>query len=306
MAGSSRKVIIAALIGNALIAVTKFIASALTGSAAMLSEAIHSVVDTGNQVLLLLGLRRAQRPPDERFPYGHGKEIYFWGFVVAISIFAVGAGVSIFEGIRHLLHPHPIEDPLVNYIVLGLAMIFEGVAWLFAWKEFSRVRGKRSIIDAVKRGKDPSTFIVLFEDSAALLGLVVAFLGILLGQLTGQAWWDGTASVVIGLILAGTAVWLAVETKSLLIGEAADPEVVAGIRELAVALPEIQHINEVLTMHVGPHYILVNVSVDFDDLASAGQVEKAIAVIDRRIKSRFGDVKKVFIEAEARASRSET
>ncbi len=303
MAGSSKKVIIAALVGNSLIAVSKFVAAALTGSAAMLSEAIHSLVDTGNQVLLLLGLRRAQKPADERFPYGHGKEIYFWGFIVAISIFAVGAGVSIYEGVRHLLHPGHIENPLVNYIVLSLAMVFEGAAWVFAFKEFSSIKGNRGFIEAVRMGKDPSTFIVLFEDTAAMLGLVVAFLGVWLGQVTGGLYWDGAASVVIGLILGVTAIWLAYETKSLLIGESADPEVVAGIRSLAAELPEVEHINEVLTTHFGPNFILANLSVDFDNLASAGQVERAVAQLDRQIKNRFPDVKKVFIEAEARSAR---
>ncbi len=218
---SSKKVIYAALIGNSLVAITKFIAAFMTGSSAMLSEGIHSVVDTGNQVLLLLGLSRAKKPPDEKFPFGHGKEIYFWAFIVAILLFAIGSGISIYEGIKHLISPRPIVNPMINYVVLGIACVFEGGALYVAVKEFSIVKGKRSYVEAVKGSKDPSIFVVLFEDSAALLGLIVAFVGILLADVTGILYFDGIASVLIGLILGGTATWLAYETKGLLIGEAA-------------------------------------------------------------------------------------
>ena len=271
----------------------------------MLSEGIHSVVDTGNQGLLLYGLKAAQKPADERFPFGHGKEIYFWSFVVAIMVFAVGAGVSLYEGAHRVLHPSPVEDPMINYIVLGLAMIFEGSAWFFAFREFSQSKGRFSYIEAVKRGKDPSMFTVLFEDSAAMLGLVVAFLGILLGQLTGNPVFDGLASIIIGLILGGTAAWLAYETKSLLIGESANKEVVNGIRTLAMAYPYVEHINEVLTMHMGPDYILVNLSIDFKDEATAQELESAIAQLDRRIKKDYPEVKRIFVEAESRGKINE-
>jgi len=289
MAASSKPVIIAALLGNSAIAVTKFIAAAVTGSSAMFSEAIHSVVDTGNQMLLLFGLHRASKPADERFPFGYGKEVYFWGFVVAIMIFAVGAGLSIYEGVRHLLHPRHVQNPAVNYAVLGMALLFECAAWLFALKAFRRVKG----------GKDPTMFIVLFEDSAAMLGLVVAFVGILLGQLTGWPYFDGIASVLIGLILAVTAAWLAYETKSLLIGEAANRPVVEGIRAIARGHERVQHVNEVLTVHMGPEFVLVNLSVDFENSATANEVEQAVAEMDREIKAAFPDVKRVFVEAEA-------
>lgn len=299
MAAGSKKVILAALAGNSLIAVTKFIAATITGSSAMLSEGIHSVVDTGNQVLLLHGLARSKKPPDAQFPYGHGKELYFWSFIVAILIFAVGAGISIYEGILHLQHPLPIESPTVNYVVLGLAMVFEGFAWFFAWKEFESHKGRRGYIQAVHEGKDPTLFVVLFEDSAAMLGLVVAFLGLALGQWTGNLYFDGGASVVIGLILAGTAIWLAYETKSLLIGEGANAHVIATIRDITASRPEVEHINEVLTMHMGPEFILVNLSVDFADEATGQQIESAVADIDRELKERLPRVKRVFIEAEA-------
>jgi cation diffusion facilitator family transporter len=298
LAASSKKVIYAALIGNSLIAVTKFAAAVITHSSAMMSEGIHSLVDTGNQVLLLYGLKRAKRPADEEFPFGHGKELYFWSFVVAIMIFAVGAGVSIYEGVRHTLHPKPIGSPYVNYIVLGLAMVFEGGAWLFACREFKKHKGQRGFLKAVHEGKDPSLFVVLFEDSAAMLGLFVAFVGVLLADLTGILYFDGVASIVIGLILGATAAWLAYETKSLLIGEAANPEVVSCIKHIAASFDEIEHVNEVLTMHMGPDYILVNLSVDFVDTATAGKVEDVIAVIDRKLKEEIPRVKRVFVEAE--------
>jgi cation diffusion facilitator family transporter len=304
MAASSKKVIYAALIGNALIAVTKFAAASITRSSAMLSEAIHSLVDTGNQVLLLYGLSRSKKPADEEFPFGHARELYFWSFVVAIMIFAVGAGISIYEGVRHTLHPEPMGSPHVNYIVLGLAMLFEGAAWLFALREFKKHKGRRGFLQAVHEGKDPSLFVVLFEDSAAMLGLMVAFIGVLLTDLTGILYFDGVASIVIGLILGATAAWLAYETKGLLIGESANPEVVECIREIAGGHPQIEQVNEVLTMHMGPEDILVNLSVDFVDTTTAEQIEDIVAAMDRRLKEKIPEVKRVFVEAESRTAHS--
>ena len=303
MSGSSKKVIYAALAGNALIAITKFVAATITGSSAMLSEGIHSLVDTGNQVLLLYGMKRASKPADKQFPFGHGKEIYFWSFVVAILIFAVGAGVSLYQGIHHIQHPQVIQNPMVNYVVLGLAMIFEGAAWYFALTEFTKAKGKWGYIEAVQRGKDPTMFVVLFEDSAAMLGLVVAFLGIWLSQTTGILYFDGIASVIIGLILGGTAIWLAYETKGLLIGESANTRIVEGIRALVQGSDGVEQLNEVLTMHMGPDFILVNLSVDFHDAIAAGDLEPLIAGLDTAIKQQFPTVKRVFIEAEARKIR---
>ncbi len=300
MSASSKKVIYAALIGNALIAITKFVAATITGSSAMLSEGIHSLVDTGNQILLLYGMKRAAKPADKQFPFGHGKEIYFWSFVVAIMVFAVGAGVSLYQGIHHIQHPEVIQNPGVNYIVLGLAMIFEGAAWYFALTEFTKAKGKWSYIEAVQRGKDPTIFVVLFEDSAAMLGLVVAFLGVWLADTTGVLYFDGIASVIIGLILGGTAIWLAYETKGLLIGEAANTRIVEGIRGLVQESEGVERLNEVLTMHMGPDFILVNLSVHFKDEIVASDLESLVAALDRRIKQQFSAVKRVFIEAEAR------
>lgn len=295
---ASTKIIIAALIGNAAISITKFFAAFMTGSSAMLSEGIHSLVDTGNQILLLYGIKQAKKPADDDFPFGHGKEIYFWSFVVAILIFAVGSGVSIYEGIRHVIHPSPIENPMINYIVLSLALVFEGAAWFFAFKEFNKVKGKRGYIEAVQRGKDPSMFVVLFEDSAAMLGLLVALLGIWLTQQTGILIFDGIASILIGLILGGTAIWLAVETKGLLIGERANKDVVASIRQITESFEEVEKVNELLTMHMGPEYILVNISIRFKRGQQTRELESVIQDLDLAIKTEHAIVKRIFIEAE--------
>lgn len=298
MATESRKVIFAALIGNSLIAVTKFVAAAITASSAMFAEAIHSVVDSGNQLLLLLGLHRAKRPPSPAFPFGHGKEVYFWSFVVAIMIFAVGSGISLYEGVHRVLHPEPLSNPMVNYVVLGLAMVFEAGAWYVAWRGFNEQRGDQGYVEAVRRGKDPVLFVVLFEDSAAMLGLIVAFVGVLLVDVTGIAWFDGVASIIIGLILAFTAAWLARESMSLLVGESAVPAVVDGIRELVGSEPGVDRVHEVLTLHMGPDFILVNVAADFADGIPSEDMEAAIGRLSREIRSRFPEVKRVFLEAE--------
>jgi cation diffusion facilitator family transporter len=298
MASGSKKVIWAALIGNSLIAITKFVAATFTGSSAMFSEGVHSLVDTGNQVLLLYGLKRAAKPANEKFPFGHGKEIYFWSFVVAILIFAVGAGISIYEGVHHIFHPAEISDPTINYIVLGLAMVFEGGALYFALIEFNKARGTTRAFAAVKQGKDPTLFVVLFEDSAAMLGLMIAFIGIALAQYTGQPWWDGVASVAIGGVLGMTAFWLAYETKGLLIGERAEKRIVDGIKAIIAEEKGVIKANEILTLHMGPEFILANISLEFSDQLKTGELENIIRNLDRIIKSQFPRVKRVFIEAE--------
>ena len=295
----SKKVIYAALIGNALIAVCKFVAAWFTGSSAMLSEAIHSVVDTGNQGLLLYGLAKSRRPADERHPFGYGSELYFWAFVVAILIFAVGAGISIYEGIDKLRHPHPISSLWINFLVLGLAMVFEAGAWWIAFKEFRRIKGKRGYFEAVQRSKDPSVFTVLFEDTAAMLGLIVATVGLALGEILGIPEFDGIASIVIGLILAGAAMLLAYETKGLLIGEAAGQGTVEEVRRIVSEQEGIKAVNELLTLHLGANDILLTVSVDFADDMSANDVEAAISIMETRIKAARPHITRVFIEAQS-------
>lgn len=301
MSASDNKIIIwAALVGNFCIAIVKFIAAFITSSSAMYSEGIHSLVDTGNQVLLLYGLKRAKLPPSSKFPYGHGKEIYFWSFVVAILIFALGSGLSIKQGFHHLYSGQQITNVKVSYIVLICAIVFESIPWFLAYKQFNKVKGQRGFFEAVKRGKDPSLFLVLFEDTAAMLGLVVALIGIYLSDLTGNPIYDAVASIIIGVILGLVAMWLAFETKSLLIGESADYDVVNGIKGIARGYRAIEKINEVLTMHIGPDYILVNISIEFNDNLQTDSMEKIISAIDREIKHKYPRVKRVFIEAESK------
>ena len=299
MAHGSKTVIYAALAGNTLISITKFAAASMTGSAAMLAEGGHSLVDTGNQALLLLGLKRAKRPPSEDFPFGHGKEIYFWSFIVAILIFAAGAGVSIYEGVHRVMHPEPVTNPMINFVVLGLAVIFEGGAWFMALREFRAQQGNRGFTDAIKHSKDPTVFVVLFEDTAALLGLMVAMIGLVLATQFNLPIFDGIASIVIGLILAFTAIWLARETKSLLIGEAADPELVADVRRRAAEISEVDNVNEVLTLHMGPDYILLTLSVDFADEVKAGELEQVIESLTQEVRAAHPEIKRVFVEAES-------
>ena len=302
-AEGSTKVVIAAFIGNGLIAVTKFAAAGLTGSSAMFSEAVHSVVDTFNQVLMLYGIKRAARPADAGHPFGYGREIYFWAFVVAILIFATGAGVSINEGISKIRHPEPITDAYINYIVLGFAIVFEGGSFLVAFRAFNKVKGGRGYLAAVRVSKDPALFTVLLEDFAALLGLFIALVGLALAEALDAPALDGAASVLIGLELAGVAALLAYETKGLLIGEAAAPEVIAKVRRIVGAEHGVDRINDILTMHMGPRDVLLNLSLDFRSALSSDQVEAEIARLERQIKEAFPEITRIFIEAESRRAR---
>ena len=295
---SSKKSIFVSLASNCLIAIAKFIAGAITGSSAIVSEGVHSVVDMGNEIFLLYGLRRSKMPADEEFPFGHGKEIYFWSFIVAILIFASGAGVSILKGINHLIAPTPGKDLYVNYIIIGYAIIFDGTSWYISWKEFSKTKGKWGIMQAIHKSRDPSILAVFFENSADLFGLLVAFLGIFLSHVTGMSYFDGLASIIIGLILCGMATLLAFKSKDLLMGESANSEIVQGIREIINSFKEIEHVNEILTMQMGLDFILVNISVDFVDSISSAEVEATIAKMDWKIKQTYPDVKRIFVEAE--------
>ena len=299
---ASRKVIFAALAGNSLIAVTKFAAAAATGSTAMFSEAIHSLVDTGNQVLLLFGLHRAKRPADAAHPFGYGKEVYFWAFVVAILIFGLGAGISFDQGLDKLANPHPVSDAYINYLVLGAAMLFEGGSWWVAFREFRAAKGTRGYLQAVRDSKDPTIFTVLFEDSAAMLGLFIALAGVAANEMTGNADYDAMASIGIGAVLAVTAAFLAFECKGLLIGEAADPAVVAGIEAIATGQNGIERLNEIRTMHFGPQDILVTLSLDFTDNIMASDVEGIISAMEHRIKQTFPEITRVYIEAQSWSS----
>ena len=295
---SSIRTILAALAGNLAIAVCKYVAAWVTGSSAMLSEAIHSTVDTGNELLLLYGLRRAARPADREHPFGYGLQLYFWTFVVAVMIFGLGAVVAFIEGLHKLSDPHPVEHAYVNYIVLGLSTLFEIGSWIVAFREFRKEKGERGWLAAARHSKDPTIFTVLFEDSAALLGLLAAFIGVALTDALGMPVFDGIASLAIGGILVVTAAFLAYESQSLLTGEAAQPETRAGIERVASATTGVVGINQILTMHFGPREVLVALSLDFDDTIPAAAIEAAVAQLERQLKSEFPEVARVFVEAK--------
>ena len=296
---SSLKVIIAALAGNLAIALCKSVAAAITGSAAMFSEAVHSAVDSGNELLLLHGLRRARRPADAEHPFGHGLQLYFWVFVVAVLIFGLGAVVSAIQGVHKLSNPEPVKHVIVNYVVLGLSILFEIASWIVAFREFRRQQVAPGWFASARRSKDPTVFAVLLEDTAALIGLVMAVVGIGLADLLNLPALDGVASLGIALVLVVTAGFLAYESQSLLTGEAVFPEVRAGIEQIAAAAPCVVGINQVLTMHFGPREVLVALSLDFDDTVSAAQIEAAVAQIERAIKTQFPEIARVFVEAKS-------
>ncbi len=297
MATGSKKVVLAALFGNGAIAITKFAAAVFTGSSAMFSEAIHSLVDTGNQGLLLYGLKRSHKKPDQFHPLGYGKELYFWAFMVAILIFALGGGFSLYEG-YHKLHAggHELKSPYVNYIVLGLAFIFEAAATRIAYKEFNKTRRGKPILRAIRESKDPAIFAVLLEDSAALTGLVLAFIGVFLAHVFHIGWADAAASIAIGLLLFGVAIIMAVEAKSLLIGEAARPEVREKIRKHLQQHKDIEHVNEITTLQLAPDSIVVAISVDFKDEAHQN-TETIVHELKQVIRESEESITHILIEA---------
>ncbi|HEX2639730.1 MAG TPA: cation diffusion facilitator family transporter [Pyrinomonadaceae bacterium] len=295
--------IFAAIIGNLLIAVTKFTASYITGSSAMLSEGIHSVVDTGNGLMMLLGVRNSRKPPDEEHPFGHGRELYFWSLVVAFSIFGIGGGVSVYEGITHMLHPEQITNPVWNYAVLGLSFVFEGISWIFGWRAFSKTRRGRPLFKAIHLSKDPTSFTVVLEDSTALVGLVIAFFGVLLGHEFGIPYFDGGASVLIGLLLGLVALFLGAESRSLLIGEAVDKETLHGIREIAESEPQVEKALKILTIYLGPDEVAATLELQFKKDIKAGELRKAIRRIERAIMEKYPRIKRVYYEAESLSER---
>src|SRR4051812_2720069 len=295
------KAVYAAIAGNLCIALIKFVAAAFTGSSAMLAEGVHSIVDTGNGALLLWGLRRSKRPADAGHPFGHGKELYFWTLIVAIVIFAVGGGISLYEGIQHLRAPKALEDPLWAYGVLAAALLFEGYSFSVAVREFRRERGGRSWVGAIRASKDPTTFTVLFEDSAAMVGLLVAFTGIFAGEQLGNPYLDGAASIVIGLILGTVAVFLASESKGLLVGEAVDPIVRASLCRILGADPAVRRVVRLLTMHFGPHDVLLALELEFVRGQLASDAAGAVERIDRVIRAHHPEIRHIFIESQSLA-----
>lgn len=300
-APASRLVVHAALAGNLLVALTKFAAAWWTGSSAMLSEAIHSTVDTADQVVLLYGLKRAERPPDTLHPLGYGRELYFWSFIVALLMFTLGAGVTAYEGVDHILRPQPIENAAVAYIVLGCAAVFEGTSWAFALREFHRAKGDVGYFEAVRRSKDPPTFIVLFEDSAALIGLLIAFLGTFLAQRLDLPLLDGAASLGIAAVLGVTALMLAVESKGLLIGEPASLELRRAIMRTASRVDGIERAQIVFTVHMAPDQVVIALSLEFRDSMTAPDIERAIDALEAAIQAAHPEVIAVFVKPEDKA-----
>ena len=302
-ASGSTGVVLVALGANLGIAVAKFAASVYTGSSAMFSEAIHSLVDSSNQGLMLFGIKRSARPADAKHPFGYSKELYFWSFVVAIVLFSLGAGFSIYEGVHKVLHPHAIENVHIIYAVLGVAILLEGYATYKAYKEFDKRRRGRGFLTALRQSKDPALFAILLEDFGAILGLIVAGIGVTIADQMGIAEADGIASIIIGVILAGLAIFMAIEIKALIVGEAADVETQRGIMEIVSgevgADRPILEINEIRTMHLGPTDILVAASVDFRDGIASEQVEATTEKLENEIKSRFPDVRRLFLEAQS-------
>jgi len=293
----SRIVVYGALAGNLAIATTKFIVAGITGSSAMLSEAIHSTVDTGNGVLLLVGMARSKRAPDSGHPFGYGKELYFWSLIVAVLIFGVGGGISAYEGVQHMLHPEPMHDPLWNYVVLGFAAVFEGISFSIALHAVLQKKGDRPFWQALHNSKDPSTFTVVAEDSAALAGLAIAALGVYLSHRLSMPVLDGAASVLIGVLLAGVASLLIYESRGLLIGEGVDREMAAAIRKIATDDKSVASAAAPLTMYFGPDNILLTLDVEFERGVSGADVAEAVGRIEKNIRARYQSVKRIYIEA---------
>jgi cation diffusion facilitator family transporter len=292
---TSTRTLVIALLANLGIAVSKFGAAAVTGSSAMLTEGVHSVVDCTNQLLLMWGRHAAKRPPDEFHPFGYGRELYFWSFIVAVLVFSLGAGVSVYEGIIHIAHPEPAVSPLIAFVVLLVAFALEGWSTLEAYREFKHSKGKLGWFQAIRDSKDPPAFIVLLENGAAMAGIIAAAVGLALAQLTGDPFYDGAASVVIGIILAITAALLAYESKALLIGEAADPEIVAALHRLVESKKEVTAVGEVLTVHSAPDQITAMLSVDFEDHISARQVEAVVCAIEKEVAEQYPIVRRLYI-----------
>ncbi len=300
---SSKLPIYGALVANLVIAITKFIAAALTGSSAMISEGIHSVVDTGNQFLLLLGLKRSEKPADPTHPFGYGKELYFWSLIVAILLFSIGGGMSVYEGISHINHPSELTDPFWNYVVLGIAFVFDGASLVIAFRSFKKRNSNPGLLSGLRASKDPSIFVVVIEDTAALLGVIIAAAGVFLGHQFNSPYFDGIASLVIGGILGIVAIFLAYESKGLLLGEGVHPRTQENLKKIISANPAVKKMQDPLTMHFGPQEILLAVNVQFYPELTAEKIEEAIDVIEQSIREKHPEVKRIFIEAESISSR---
>jgi cation diffusion facilitator family transporter len=303
---SSRQSVYAALIGNLLVAITKGIAAAITGSSAMLSETVHSFVDCGNEMLLLYGQKQAARPADSVHPFGYGRELYFWSFVVALLVFTLGAGVAIYEGVQHIRNPHPISDPTVNYVVLAFAFLFEGASWVISIRQFRAANRDRNFYEAFRRSKDPPSFMVLFEDSAALLGIAIAAAGTFVSSTLHMPVFDGIASVLIGLILAAVALLLGRESKSLLIGEPGDRDFTDSICTISSQVRGVVGANDVLTSYLSPDQVVVSLSIEFEDTLRVPELEEIVKEIERRVRAKHPEVMSIFVKPQTPQSFSET
>ncbi len=296
-ASESKTSVIAAIIGNLLIAATKFVAAAFTGSSAMLSEAIHSMVDTGNGGLIYYGLYKSKKPPDLKHPFGHGRELYFWTLIVALSIFAVGGGISVYEGILHLIEPVKIENPVWSYSVLGVSAFFESISWYFGWKAFRKERRGKSVFRAIRDSKDPTNFTVVLEDSTALVGLAIAFIGVFLGDQLGMPFFDGAASILIGILLCAVALLLGYETKSLLIGESLDEEKLDEIRQIINSEPNVVEVVNTRTIYSAPDRVLLTLELKFAKGISSDDLRRTTQSLEKAVCEKFPEIAKVFYEA---------
>lgn len=300
MKAGNTRVLLIALGANVGIAIAKFVAAAITGSSAMLTEGVHSLVDSTNQLLLLYGQKRSQRPPDVRHPSGYGRELYFWSFVVAILVFALGAGVSVYEGIVHMLEPEAAVSPLIAYGVLFIAFVLEGGSTFAAFRDFDANRGGKSWFAAMSETKDATIVIVLLENGAAMAGLVFAAIGLALSQITGNPLFDGAASILIGILLAAVAIFLAREAKGLLIGEAADPKLVQGLR-MSATRDGVMGIGEIITVHNAPDQIVAAMTVDFDNRLGAGDVERIVSEIEADVRKTWPTVTRLYVRPQENA-----
>ena len=297
MASESKTAVVAAIVGNLAIAVSKFVVAAITGSSALLSEAIHSLVDTGNGGLILYGIRRSRRPPDAEHPFGHGRELYFWTLIVGILVFALGGGISLYEGVSRIAHPGKTVTSGWSYVVLGASAVFEGIGWYFGWKAIRAEMRGRNIVEVIHDTKDPTNFAVVLEDSAALLGIVVAFLGLFLADGLGMPALDGVASIVIGLLLCGVALVMVYESKGLLVGEGAAPSTLAGIREMASDDPSVERVTRLLSLYLGPEEVLLTIDIRFHSTCTAADIRHAVARLKGMIQAKYPRIRHIFFDA---------
>src|SRR4051812_11123115 len=295
----SRRAIIAALLANLAIAISKFVAFAATGASSMLAEAIHSVADTGNQGLLMFGGRQADRPPDERHPFGYGRDRYFYAFVVALVLFSLGSLFALYEGVHKILDPHPVDSPAVAFVVLGLAMVLEAFSFRTAFQESRKVKpAGLSWPGFIRRTKEPELPVVLLEDTAALIGLVFAFAGVGLSVITDDGRWDGIGTLAISALLAVVAVVLAVEMKSLLIGESASQRNIDAIRVALLDGPEVSRVIHLRTMHLGPEELLVAAKIAVEHDETAAEIARGIDAAERRIRAAVPLAQLIYLEPD--------